>query len=286
MLQSAEIIALTRPITTTAELADFCARMAAHPFVTVDTEFLRESTYYPLLCVAQMASADEAAVIDALAPGIDLSRLLCADGRQEDREGLSRRAPGHRNHLARGEAHSTSDLRHPGRRHGARLRRFDFLRPARAAHHRRCARQVAPLHRLDAAAPVGRAARLRDFRRHAPARRLSGALGRPRTARPRRLGRGRNERAHLAGHLPDGAGKRLAAAEDARAQAEGTRRADRSRRLARARGTGARRAARARAQRRGHRRHRRARTDHDRKAQAPALAAQGASSVRAGARRS
>jgi ribonuclease D len=47
--------------------------MARHPFVTVDTEFLRESTYYPLLCVAQMASPDEAVVVDSLAPGIDLA---------------------------------------------------------------------------------------------------------------------------------------------------------------------------------------------------------------------
>jgi ribonuclease D len=47
--------------------------MAQHAFVTIDTEFLRETTYYPLLCVAQMASDDEAFVIDALAPGIDLS---------------------------------------------------------------------------------------------------------------------------------------------------------------------------------------------------------------------
>jgi ribonuclease D len=47
--------------------------MAAHPFVTVDTEFLRETTYYPLLCVAQMASPEEAVVVDTLAPGIDLS---------------------------------------------------------------------------------------------------------------------------------------------------------------------------------------------------------------------
>ncbi|MDP2293959.1 MAG: ribonuclease D [Pseudolabrys sp.] len=60
-------------ITTTDDLAAICARMAAHPFITVDTEFLRETTYYPLLCVAQIASADEAAVIDALAPGIDLA---------------------------------------------------------------------------------------------------------------------------------------------------------------------------------------------------------------------
>lgn len=60
-------------ITTTDELAAVCARAAKHPFVTVDTEFLRETTYYPLLCVAQMASPDEAVVIDALAEGIDLA---------------------------------------------------------------------------------------------------------------------------------------------------------------------------------------------------------------------
>lgn len=64
------------PITTTAELADACRRMAKHPFVTVDTEFLRETTYYPLLCVAQLASRDEAVVVDALAKGIDLAPLF------------------------------------------------------------------------------------------------------------------------------------------------------------------------------------------------------------------
>jgi ribonuclease D len=61
------------PIVSTSELAAVCQRMAAHPFVTVDTEFLRETTYYPLLCVAQMASTEEAVVVDALAPGIDLT---------------------------------------------------------------------------------------------------------------------------------------------------------------------------------------------------------------------
>src|SRR3569832_2316778 len=60
-------------ITTTAELAALCDRLAKHRVITVDTEFLRETTYYPLLCVVQMASADEAAVIDALAEGIDLT---------------------------------------------------------------------------------------------------------------------------------------------------------------------------------------------------------------------
>jgi hypothetical protein len=59
-------------ITTTSELAAACARLAEHPVITVDTEFLRETTYYPLLCVVQMASPREAVVIDTLAKGIDL----------------------------------------------------------------------------------------------------------------------------------------------------------------------------------------------------------------------
>ena len=63
-------------ITTTAELTAFCDRLAEHRVITVDTEFLRETTYYPLLCVVQMASHDEAAVIDALAEGIDLKSFF------------------------------------------------------------------------------------------------------------------------------------------------------------------------------------------------------------------
>ncbi len=60
-------------ITTTADLAAACERMSRHTFVTVDTEFLRETTYYPLLCVAQMATSEEAVVIDALAQDLDLA---------------------------------------------------------------------------------------------------------------------------------------------------------------------------------------------------------------------
>jgi ribonuclease D len=59
-------------ITTTPQLAAACARLAKQPVITVDTEFLRETTYYPLLCVVQMASAEDAVVIDTLAHGIDL----------------------------------------------------------------------------------------------------------------------------------------------------------------------------------------------------------------------
>jgi ribonuclease D len=60
-------------IATTADLADACARLAQHPFVTVDTEFLRETTYYPKLCLIQLASPDEAVLVDPLAPDLDLA---------------------------------------------------------------------------------------------------------------------------------------------------------------------------------------------------------------------
>lgn len=72
-----------QPITTTEELGRVCAEMSRHPFVTIDTEFLRETTYYPLLCVAQMASPDDAVVIDALAENIDLAPFfdLMADAK-------------------------------------------------------------------------------------------------------------------------------------------------------------------------------------------------------------
>ncbi|SEG77601.1 ribonuclease D [Bosea lathyri] len=63
-------------ITTTQDLAHACARLAMHPFVTVDTEFLRETTYYPKLCLIQLASPDEAVLVDPLAPEIDLAPFL------------------------------------------------------------------------------------------------------------------------------------------------------------------------------------------------------------------
>jgi ribonuclease D len=60
-------------LTTTEELAAVCDRFSRHPFVTVDTEFLRETTFWPKVCVIQVASPEEAVAIDALAEGIDLS---------------------------------------------------------------------------------------------------------------------------------------------------------------------------------------------------------------------
>lgn len=57
-------------------LAEFCARQKSADFVAVDTEFMRERTYWPILCLVQVAGPEEAAAIDALAPGIDLAPLL------------------------------------------------------------------------------------------------------------------------------------------------------------------------------------------------------------------
>jgi ribonuclease D len=70
-------------ISTTKELAAVCRRIAAHPYVTVDTEFLRETTFWPRLCVVQMASEEEAVAIDAMAEGLDLAPFfeLMADER-------------------------------------------------------------------------------------------------------------------------------------------------------------------------------------------------------------
>jgi len=59
-------------ITTTAELADTVEALRRSPFVTVDTEFIRETTFWPELCLIQMASPDTTALVDPLAPGISL----------------------------------------------------------------------------------------------------------------------------------------------------------------------------------------------------------------------
>ena len=60
-------------ISDTAALSAACDRLATHPFVTVDTEFLRETTYYPKLCLIQLASPDEAVLVDPLSPDLDLA---------------------------------------------------------------------------------------------------------------------------------------------------------------------------------------------------------------------
>ena len=70
-------------ISTPEDLSAVCRRLATHPFVTVDTEFLRETTFWPRLCVVQIASEEEAVAVDAMAEGLDLAPFfeLMADSR-------------------------------------------------------------------------------------------------------------------------------------------------------------------------------------------------------------
>jgi ribonuclease D len=68
-----------KAITTTEELQVFCDRARQHPYVTIDTEFLRERTYYAKLCLVQMAMPEEApdaaVLVDPLADGLSLQPL-------------------------------------------------------------------------------------------------------------------------------------------------------------------------------------------------------------------
>ena len=68
-----------RTLTKTADLADFCEQAAQHPYVTIDTEFLRDRTYYSKLCLIQLAypgdGKDDAVLVDPLADDLDLDPL-------------------------------------------------------------------------------------------------------------------------------------------------------------------------------------------------------------------
>lgn len=63
-------------ITNSAQLADLCTRLAQSPYVIVDTEFMRENTYYPDLCLVQLSDGKEAAAVDPKAQGLDLTPML------------------------------------------------------------------------------------------------------------------------------------------------------------------------------------------------------------------
>ena len=57
------------PINKTAELRAFCREQANAPYITVDTEFLRDKTFWPVLCLVQVAGPDKAVAIDTMAEG-------------------------------------------------------------------------------------------------------------------------------------------------------------------------------------------------------------------------
>lgn len=63
-------------ISDTADLAGFCARQKGADYVTIDTEFMRDRTYWPKLCLVQIAGPEETVAIDAQAEGLDLAPLF------------------------------------------------------------------------------------------------------------------------------------------------------------------------------------------------------------------
>lgn len=63
-------------ITTTQDLALFCESISKDDFIALDTEFMRENTYYPILCLIQVAGTEHHGLIDPLAKGMDLSPFI------------------------------------------------------------------------------------------------------------------------------------------------------------------------------------------------------------------
>lgn len=114
-------------ITTTAELAAFCNGLAGEPFVAVDTEFMRETTYWPKLCLIQVASPTQEAVIDPLADNIDLEPLLVVMRDERILKVFHAARQDVEIDLQQSEGDAQAAVRHAGRRHGRRLRRADRL---------------------------------------------------------------------------------------------------------------------------------------------------------------
>ncbi len=214
-------------IATTAELRAACARLSRRDFVTVDTEFHRETTFWPILCVIQLANEDEALAIDALAPDIDLTPLfeLMADpavikvfhAARQDVEIFwklsgSVPSPMFDTQVAAmvcgfGEQVSYSELAQSICRRRTIDKSSRFTDWARR-----------PL--------VRRADRICDRRRHASARHLSRADGEAEGVGTAGLARGRDARADLACDLRAASRARLGAVQEPRAQAARSRRAD------------------------------------------------------------
>ena len=81
-------------ITDTKTLEAFCDRLANETFVTVDTEFMREKTYWPILCLVQLGGKEEASCVDVLADGIDLTPLFDLMANEKVFKGFSCRTSG------------------------------------------------------------------------------------------------------------------------------------------------------------------------------------------------
>lgn len=109
-------------ITTTKSLYRLCDSLSAETFITVDTEFMRESTYWPDLCLIQVAGETVNGLIDPLAPGIDLKPFFALMDNPNVLK-VFHAARGHRDHGAPRRDRAASGVEHADRRHGLRIRR-------------------------------------------------------------------------------------------------------------------------------------------------------------------
>ena len=75
-------------ITETSKLIDACERFSRDRFLAIDTEFMRERTYYPQLCLLQIAGQDEAVTVDALATDINQDPILALTAHHKIKTGV------------------------------------------------------------------------------------------------------------------------------------------------------------------------------------------------------
>ena len=158
-------------ITDTASLEKLCERLARSDFVAVDTEFMRENTYWPDLCLIQVGERGGSGG-DRSQGGGDRPHPAAQPARQQRAcaQGLPRRRPGYRDRLQPDRRHPASPVRHPDRGDGARARRAGRLFEPGREPARPQPRQGRALHRLGAPAARQAPDRLCDRRRH-PSRR-------------------------------------------------------------------------------------------------------------------
>ena len=228
-------IAAMNVVTSTDGLAVLCRQLANSTYVAVDTEFMREQTFWPKLCLVQLASPDVEAIVDPLAEGIDLAPFW---------ELMTNRDVVKVFHAARQDLEivhvETGTLPAPvfdtqvaamvcG--FGDSISYVNLVKRIAGAG----SRQVVPLHRLEPAAAEPESAPVRARRRDASAQGVYEPQADARSLRPRPLARRGNGDPARSRDLRDAAGGRLAAPETQGPQPQVARRHDRARRLARAR---------------------------------------------------
>ena len=227
-------------IADTGSLRALCERLAGSRCITVDTEFMRDRTYWPRLCLVQPRLGRRSGG-GRCARSRHRSRTAAgADAGLRCAQGVPRRPPGHRNLLPSRRPRPDTRVRHADRSDGLRLRRSGRLRTAGRQAGARFHRQDRALHRLGAAAPDEKDVRLRDFRRHPSSRRLRKDCRPARQQRARGMARRGDGGADRPGDLPHGTRGGLAPGQDPLAQAAPTRRSARTRGMARGRGAASR----------------------------------------------